>query len=77
VSGYPAPDAPVQAEWGRDRLVKPAGMVAWAEHVRAWDAYAAQYGRDQSAERIAERGGFGFIELTKFLGHEPTTWRPR
>jgi len=77
MSSYPAPNAPVQAEWNKSRLVKPAGMVAWAEHVKAWEVYAARFGRNQSAERIAERGGFGFTELTEFLGHEPTTWRPR
>jgi len=30
-----------------------------------------------SAERIAERHGFDYNELTMFLGHEPQTWRPR
>jgi len=49
--------------------------VEWAEHVEAWEAYAKRYGRDQSAERIAERTGFGYRELTTFLGHEPRTWR--
>lgn len=52
------------------------GMVSWAEHCQAWAGYAAQYS-GQSAERIAERGGFSYGELVEFLGREPTTWRPR
>ena len=52
------------------------GTIAWDEHVLAWSAYAVRYGRDQSAERIAERGGFGYAELTSLLGHEPKTWAP-
>jgi hypothetical protein len=61
----------------RDKKGRVAGTVAWAEHEEAW----AQYDRDghgsQSAERINERGGFGYDEITKLLGHEPTTWQPR
>lgn len=53
------------------------GTVAWSEHERAWEAYAKRYGRAQSAERIHERGGFCYAELTEFLGHEPHTWKPR
>ena len=68
--------APVQAVYQRGREV-PDGTVSWAEHVEAWTVYAKRYGNDQSAERIAERHGFCFCELTKLLGHEPTTWRPR
>ena len=33
--------------------------------------------RGQSAERIAERGGFGYWEITELLGREPNTWEPR
>ena len=52
------------------------GTIAWSEHELAWSAYAQRYGRDQSAERIHERGGFGYWELTQFLGREPETWVP-
>jgi len=52
------------------------GSIAWSEHVEAWNAYAAVYGRSQSAERIAERGGFGHGELLRFLGRDPATFRP-
>lgn len=54
-----------------------AGTVAWSEHLEAWADYARQYGSGQSAERLAERGGFGYSELVEHLGHEPTTWEPR
>lgn len=54
----------------------PGGTIAWPEHLRAWIAYARTYGTDQSAERIAERGGFGVSELVTQLGHMPRTWEP-
>lgn len=61
--------APVQSERNR-----PAGTVLWEEHEKAWRAYSVRYGKDQSAERIAERGGFGYDEITKLLKHPPLTW---
>lgn len=74
--------APVQGEWRKATpgaragwRVSP-GTVAWEEHELAWRAYAARYGSGQSAERIAERHGFGYDEITNLLGHEPKTWRP-
>jgi hypothetical protein len=51
----------------------PYGTVAWSEHVEAWDVYSKRH-QGQSAERIAERAGFGYGELTTLLGHEPTTY---
>lgn len=42
----------------------------------AWESYRARYGASQSAERIAERGGFGRGELRMFLGREPETFEP-
>lgn len=53
------------------------GTIAWEEHERAWRDYARQFGYGQSAERIAQRHGFGYGELTEYLGHEPKTWEPR
>jgi hypothetical protein len=53
----------------------PGGTIAWSEHVEAWEAYHRQY-RDQDAERIAARGGFGLVELVWQLGHMPVTWAP-
>ena len=65
--------APVQG----DRGGRGPGTIAWSEHLLAWSAYAGKYGRGQSAERMAERAGFSYLELVDFLGHEPTTWEPR
>ena len=42
--------------------------MPWSVGVAAWERYAARYGCDQSVERIAERGGFGFGEMHMFLG---------
>ena len=52
------------------------GTIAWAEHELAWSTYAARYGRTQSAQRIHERAGFCYLELTDFLGRAPETWVP-
>jgi hypothetical protein len=62
--------APVQRSRNFD---KPAGSIAWWEHEKAWE----KYGYSQSAERIAERGGFSYGELVQYLDHEPTTWSIR
>jgi len=61
----------------REPDARPAGTIAWGEHLQAWEAYAKRFGRDQSADRVAERGGFCYREVTEFLGHAPRTWRPR
>jgi hypothetical protein len=66
--------APVQAD---RRIGKPAGTIAWSEHLEAYADYAKRYGTSQSAERLAERGGFGWDELVDHLGREPRTWEPR
>jgi hypothetical protein len=55
----------------------PAGTISWAEHEKAWRAYSAEHGDGQTADRMAERGGFGWYEICALLGHEPTTWQPR
>ena len=57
------------------QIGKPSGSIEWWEHEAAWAVYAARYGEDQSPQRIHERQGFSYRELTDFLGHEPTTWR--
>lgn len=73
--------APVQRDCIRGRCYcsrkHEPGWISWEEHERAWLDYARRYGRGQSAERIAERGGFGYWELTQHLGHAPKTWEPR
>lgn len=55
---------------------KPCGTVSWKEHYEAYASYSKKYGKSQSADRIAERGGFSYGELVLFLGREPETWKP-
>lgn len=71
----------VQADdgWGlpaarRPKNAKPPGTITWAEHEEAWRAYAKR-NPAQSATRIAQRGGFGYAELERLLGHPPKTWQ--
>lgn len=64
--------APVQGE--RDRA---GGSITWAEHLEVYERYAAKYGCGQSAERLAERGGFGYKEAERLLGRPLRTWRVR
>lgn len=52
------------------------GSISWLEFLEAWSKYAARYGTSQSPERINERSGFSFGEVTEYLGREPSTWRP-
>jgi hypothetical protein len=70
--------APVQAAhcYRTRRLMHGPGTVEWHEHIEAWCEYARRFGCSQTPDRIAERGGFGYVELTDLLGHEPVTWRP-
>ena len=42
--------------------------IPWRIHVKAWEVYGKHY--NQSAERLAERGGFGLIELIYLLAGE-------
>lgn len=56
----------------------PAGTISWSEHVEAHAAYEKRYGRGaQTAERIAQRGGFGYAEFVDLVGRAPATWRAR
>ena len=66
----------MQADSG-PRQKHPAGTISWDEHMEAWKAYDAKLRGGQSAERIAERHGFGYAELVELLGREPTTWETR
>jgi hypothetical protein len=66
--------APMQGEHGRNK--RPSGTITWSEHLEIYEVYAKRYGRDQSAERLAERGGFGWGECVMLLGREPATWKP-
>jgi hypothetical protein len=70
--------APVQAEgeYRTPERIGP-GTVSWVEYLEAYAKYSGRYGNDQSPERLAARGGFGYYEMAMLLGHEPATWRPR
>ena len=66
--------APVQAGWDEDGIRRSGrGTIAWSEHLEAWEGYNKRY-PGQSAEKVAERGGFGPLELRQFLGHDPETF---
>lgn len=56
---FPGKTAPVQSQ--------KRGQIPWDVHVHAWQVYAALGHRSQSAKRIAERGGFGYLELCLML----------
>lgn len=53
--------APVQAQHGGP------WRIPWEIHERAWQRYAELGHGSQSAERLAERGGFGIWELAILL----------
>ncbi|WP_053092016.1 hypothetical protein [Stenotrophomonas maltophilia] len=59
VGEKPERRAPVQGYHGE--------TIPWRVHGLAWEAYAKKYGKQQSAERIAERGGFGCEEMDMFV----------
>lgn len=52
-------------------VTRPACHVPWSVAEKAYKAYVAQFGSDQSLERIAERGGFGHSELAWLLAGCP------
>lgn len=49
-----------------ERVAGLPESIPWEVAERAYRAYSARYGTDQSLERIAERGGFGAGELDVF-----------
>lgn len=58
MSAEPERRAPVQGD--RYRV---AGTIPWSVHLKAWEGYAAAGHGSQSAERLAERGGFSYGEV--------------
>lgn len=69
--------APVQRSYPKDGDIGHGpGTISWAEHLLAWSGYDAAYRSGQTAERMAERGGFSYGELEMFLGRKPETWEP-
>ena len=58
---------PVMGELERGKYRdQPYGTVPWSVAERAYAAYAERYGRDQSIDRMAQRGGFGHSEMDKY-----------
>ncbi len=53
------------------------GTMTWEEHLEVFEKYAAKYGHAQSAERLAERGGFSKAEAEQLIGRPLRTWEPR
>lgn len=82
--------APVQGGRGNVGNLHPPGTIPWETQVAAWESYAAAGHGSQSADRIAERGGFSYREVQcAIAGHYddtgkcirkhpmPTGWEPR
>ena len=67
---YLSPDDP------RSSGAHRPGTVSREEHDAAWEAYRQLFGDSQSSDRIIERGGFSYRELTTLLGREPTSYEP-
>lgn len=42
------------------------GLITWEAHLKAWEGYYEEYGPIQSAETVADRGGFSAEELDDF-----------
>jgi len=57
---------PIQAEHGRLSESFPKTMIPWWVAEEAHKEYAKHH--DQSLETIAQRGGFGWLELVLLLG---------
>jgi hypothetical protein len=57
---------------GRRFPIQKAGTVPWESAEKAYETYARLFGKSQSLERLAERGGFGVSEFCAlFLGSNP------
>lgn len=67
------PSFPLQMD--SDNRVKPGPLsVPWPVAEKAWAAYHQRWNSDQSVERLAERGGFGWSEMdTYFPGWREAT----
>ena len=51
---------------GRLTYKKPCTIPWWLAEI-AYEYYSSLYGKGQSLERLAERGGFGRTELVRFI----------
>jgi len=59
---------PIQGDYRRE-LNEVYGSVPWSVAQVAYDEYHRRY-PGQSMERLAERGGFGYWEMTEYTGSE-------
>jgi hypothetical protein len=57
---------PLQAADRRYPRAAAPLAIPWSVAEKAFGAYAARYGTDQSPERTAQRGGFGVEEMDEF-----------
>jgi hypothetical protein len=65
---------PIQRDYDRRNPPKPhPTKIPWSIAELAYSVYSHRYGRDQSLERLAQRGGFGAGEMDMFL----PDWRER
>ena len=62
----PSDPFPIQSEGGPGG----SGTIPWWLAMAAYDYYKSRFGASQSLERIAERGGFGRMELLHLLRRE-------
>ena len=67
MSGNPSRRFPIQTAFGHGN--KPAAhplSVAWCVAEKAYSVYVGRFGRSQSLETLAERGGFSAGEMDMF-----------
>ena len=57
----------------RTAPVQGAKPISWETHLLAWEAYDRKWRCGQTAERIAQRGGFAVSEMDEFV----PDWRER
>lgn len=57
---------PIQSSYRKNVKPHPTS-IPWFIADLAYSVYSASYGREQSLERLAERGGFGPEEMDEFV----------
>lgn len=58
---FPIQSETVPSDRGNVRI--PGAMIPWEVAEVVYRGYSHRYGTDQSLERLAERGGFGWGEI--------------
>lgn len=68
-------NAPIQMPHGGNVPHGISFRIPWRIHEKAWQEYSKHH-RQQSAEHLADRGGFGLVELIYLLaGEDPFSVR--